>query len=166
MYLPLLIFPCTTKSSSLLALVHLGNPGKRAIKRLWCGSITYFLTISQLFGKDLECFFHNCFKHLLLTRYAVCCLHKYQSVLLEDCSDCSTGRSRIWTPQFCKMISTDDHTIYTHHSQKSKTTCEVYNFIYKQQPSFICMGKLFNQSINQSLLLSKENQISQKYPTM
>jgi len=39
MYLPLLIFPCTTKSSSLLASAHPGGPGKRAVKRLWwcCG---------------------------------------------------------------------------------------------------------------------------------
>ena len=36
--LPLLIFPCTMKSrSSLLALAHPGGPGKRAVKRLWCG---------------------------------------------------------------------------------------------------------------------------------
>jgi len=36
--LPLLIFPCTIKSrSSLLTPVHLGGPGKRAIKQLWCG---------------------------------------------------------------------------------------------------------------------------------
>jgi len=36
--LPLLIFPCTIKSrSSLLAPVHPGGPGKRAVKRLWCG---------------------------------------------------------------------------------------------------------------------------------
>ena len=29
--------PCTIKSrSSLLALAHLGGPGKRAVKRLWC----------------------------------------------------------------------------------------------------------------------------------
>ena len=34
--LPLLIFPCTTKSrSSLLAPAHPGGPGKRAVKRLW-----------------------------------------------------------------------------------------------------------------------------------
>jgi len=34
--LPLLIFPCTIKSrSSLLALAHLGGPGKRAVKWLW-----------------------------------------------------------------------------------------------------------------------------------
>jgi len=33
--LPLLIFPCTIKSrSSLLAPAHLGDPGKRAVKRL------------------------------------------------------------------------------------------------------------------------------------
>jgi len=33
--LPLLIFPCTIKSSSsLLALAHLGGPGKRAVERL------------------------------------------------------------------------------------------------------------------------------------
>jgi len=36
--LPLLIFPCTFKSrSSLLAPAHPGRPGKRAVKRLWCG---------------------------------------------------------------------------------------------------------------------------------
>ena len=35
---PLLIFPCIIKSrSSLLAPVHPCGPGKRAIKRLWCG---------------------------------------------------------------------------------------------------------------------------------
>ena len=34
--LPLLIFPCTTKSrSSPLAPAHPGRPGKRAVKRLW-----------------------------------------------------------------------------------------------------------------------------------
>ena len=39
MCLALLIFPCTIKSrSSLLALAHPGGPGKRAVKRLWCGS--------------------------------------------------------------------------------------------------------------------------------
>jgi len=38
--LPLLIFPCTIKSrSSLLALAHLGGPGKRAVKWLWCGVV-------------------------------------------------------------------------------------------------------------------------------
>ena len=36
--LPVLIFPCTIKSrSSLLAPAHLGDPGKMAVKRLWCG---------------------------------------------------------------------------------------------------------------------------------
>ena len=36
--LPLLVFPCTIKSRScLLAPAHLGGPGKRAVKRLWCG---------------------------------------------------------------------------------------------------------------------------------
>jgi len=36
--LSLLIFPSTIKSTScLLALAHPGGPGKRAIKRLWCG---------------------------------------------------------------------------------------------------------------------------------
>ena len=38
--LPLLIFPCTIKSrSSLLAPAHPGGPGKRAVKRLWCGVV-------------------------------------------------------------------------------------------------------------------------------
>jgi len=38
--LPLLISPCTIKSiSSLLAPAHPGGPGKRAIKRLWCGVV-------------------------------------------------------------------------------------------------------------------------------
>jgi len=36
--MPLLIFTCTIKSrSSLLAPAHPGGPGKRAVKRLWCG---------------------------------------------------------------------------------------------------------------------------------
>jgi len=40
--LPLLIFPCTIKSrSSLLAPAHPGGPGKRAVKRLWCGGMVY-----------------------------------------------------------------------------------------------------------------------------
>jgi len=40
--LPLLIFPCTMKSgSSLLAPAHPGGPGKRAIKRLWCGVVIF-----------------------------------------------------------------------------------------------------------------------------
>jgi len=44
--LPLLIFPCTIKSrSSLLALAHPGSPGKRAIKRLWCGMVVIKLKI-------------------------------------------------------------------------------------------------------------------------
>ena len=38
--LPVLIFPCTIKSrSSLLTLAHPGGPGKRAVKRLWCGGV-------------------------------------------------------------------------------------------------------------------------------
>jgi len=38
--LPLLIFPCTTKSrSSLLSPADLDDPGKRAVKRLWCGCV-------------------------------------------------------------------------------------------------------------------------------
>ena len=39
-YLPLLIFPCTIKSrSSLLAPADPDGPGKRAVKRLWCGVV-------------------------------------------------------------------------------------------------------------------------------
>jgi len=37
-WLPLLIFPCTIKSRTcILAPAHLGGPGKRAVKQLWCG---------------------------------------------------------------------------------------------------------------------------------
>ena len=47
--LPLLISPCTIKSrSSLLALANPGGPGKRAVKRLWCGS-GHFLYKLQVF---------------------------------------------------------------------------------------------------------------------
>ena len=43
--LPLSIFPCTIKSrSSLLAPANPGGPGKRAIKRLWCGGGGYRLS--------------------------------------------------------------------------------------------------------------------------
>ena len=45
MCLPLLIFRCTIKSrSSLLAASYPGGPGKRAVKRLWCGGV-WLLTI-------------------------------------------------------------------------------------------------------------------------
>ena len=38
--LPLLIVPCTIKSRSFLpAPAHLGGPGKRAVKWLWCGVV-------------------------------------------------------------------------------------------------------------------------------
>jgi len=39
MCLPLLIFCCTIKSRSLLALTHPGGPRKRAVKWLWCGVV-------------------------------------------------------------------------------------------------------------------------------
>ena len=43
-FLPLLISPFTIKSrSSLLALSHPGGPGKRAVKRLWCGGVVVVL---------------------------------------------------------------------------------------------------------------------------
>jgi len=46
MCLPLLIFPCTIKSrSSLLAPAHPGGPGKRAVKRLWCGGGSLVLLV-------------------------------------------------------------------------------------------------------------------------
>jgi len=37
--MPLLNFPCTIKSRSFLAPAHPGGPGKRAVKRLWCGVV-------------------------------------------------------------------------------------------------------------------------------
>ena len=54
-YLPLLIFPCTIKSrSSLLAPAHLGGPGKRAVKRLWCdgGAIPQLISPSLAVNYD------------------------------------------------------------------------------------------------------------------
>jgi len=42
--LPLLVFPCTTKSiSSIMAPAHTNGPGKRAVKRLWWWWLVYFL---------------------------------------------------------------------------------------------------------------------------
>jgi len=47
--LPLLIFPCTMKSrSSLLAPAHPGGPGKRAVKRLWCGGVVKYINTAWL----------------------------------------------------------------------------------------------------------------------
>jgi len=44
----LLIFLCTIKSrSSLLAPAHPGGPGKRAIKRLWCGVVVVHAYIQE-----------------------------------------------------------------------------------------------------------------------
>jgi len=49
--LPLLIFPCTMKSrSSHLALAHLGGPGRRAIKRLWCDVLVVCLLPCMVSG--------------------------------------------------------------------------------------------------------------------
>jgi len=56
--LPLLIYPCTIKSrSSLLAPAHPGGPGKRAVKRLWCGGSfgTYASPHTLSIGKMMTC---------------------------------------------------------------------------------------------------------------
>jgi len=56
--LPLLIFPCTMKSRSpLLALAHPGGPGKRAVKRLWCGG-------GELVAQLLRCSYLSLGLHL------------------------------------------------------------------------------------------------------
>ena len=70
--LPLLISHCTIKSrSSLLAPDHPGDPGKRAIKRLWCGGVirellhlqkySYFLPdlVTNAERSQLFCFFYH-----------------------------------------------------------------------------------------------------------
>jgi len=45
------IFPCTIKSrNSLLAPAHPGGPGKRAVKRLWCG--VWFNALMLLVGRQ------------------------------------------------------------------------------------------------------------------
>jgi len=63
-FLPLLIFPCTIKSrSSLLAPAHLGGPGKRAVKRLWCvwwcGVINKYSVQLQWLWEGLTCYKHD-----------------------------------------------------------------------------------------------------------
>ena len=63
--LPLLIFPCTIglKSRSL-APAHPGGPGKRAIKRLWCGSAKYFaICKGKSFGKIDKIYCIKSIKH-------------------------------------------------------------------------------------------------------
>jgi len=59
MCLPLLVFPCTIKSrSSVLALAHPGGPGKRVVKRLWCGMVVmtnkHFHKIPWKYGDSVE----------------------------------------------------------------------------------------------------------------
>jgi len=55
--LSLLIFPCTIKSrSSLLAPAHPGGPGKRAVKRLWCGVCGIWLTQD---ANDIQMQYHR-----------------------------------------------------------------------------------------------------------
>jgi len=45
------IFSCTIKSrNSLLAPAHPGGPGKRAVKRLWCG--VWFSALMLLVGRQ------------------------------------------------------------------------------------------------------------------
>ena len=51
--LPLLILPCTIKSrSSLLAPAHPDGPGKRAMKRLWCGGGGIMHNIKSILYSD------------------------------------------------------------------------------------------------------------------
>jgi len=59
-FLPLLIFPCTIKSrSSLLAPSHPGGPGKRAVKRLWCGC-GIFLLVFSFVSRFISVYFKVC----------------------------------------------------------------------------------------------------------
>ena len=53
--LPLLIFRCTIKSRcSLLAPAHPGGPGRRAVKRLWCGVVSFqLLWLGLVFLKSI-----------------------------------------------------------------------------------------------------------------
>jgi len=54
--LPLLIFPCTIKSrSSLLVPAYPGDPGKRAVKRLWCG-VVVVQKVSNITGECVLAF--------------------------------------------------------------------------------------------------------------
>ena len=54
--LPLLIFPCSIKCrSSFLALAHPGGPGKRAVKRWWCGCGVVVLVLIAVFAFSLKC---------------------------------------------------------------------------------------------------------------
>jgi len=49
--LPLLVFPCSIKSrSSILELAHPGGPGKRAVKRLWCGGGGYMILMCTVYS--------------------------------------------------------------------------------------------------------------------
>jgi len=58
--LPLLIFPCTIKStSSVLPLAHPGGPGKSAVKRMWCGVVVVVHFMCSL-GTDKELSEKNC----------------------------------------------------------------------------------------------------------
>jgi len=52
--LPLLIFPCTIKSRSFLAPAHLGGPGKRAVKWLWCGGDIQLHKSTQRYERHLD----------------------------------------------------------------------------------------------------------------
>ena len=54
--LPLLISPCTKNSkSSLLAPAHPGGPGKRAVKRLWCGVVCHIIcgVVCHIIGQEV-----------------------------------------------------------------------------------------------------------------
>jgi len=61
--LPLLIFPCTIKSrSSRLAPAHPGGPGKRAVKRSWCGVVVCYGNVKfdqNLIYRPLACSYMN-----------------------------------------------------------------------------------------------------------
>jgi len=57
--LPLIIFPCTTKSrSSLLVPAHPGSPGKSAVKRLWCGVVVIISCNVTSTSKNISVLIH------------------------------------------------------------------------------------------------------------
>ena len=104
--LPLLIFPCTIKyRSSLLAPAHLGGPGKRAVKWLWCGGALTLLVgtvVCHIHSADgnavrrrSDGVSQNIFllrsRSFLFTSVVSCCTR--QSQLLQYCSAFSLSLS-------------------------------------------------------------------------